>query len=116
VGLTILGWVAAFFLGGAAALLIWLIIPSWFGVETWCLFDGDVTAAANSYSNGVTSVSLIAWLMMVVAMTVLQVRRRDGLGALLPLAWFVSVCAIAAVGAASIGPQPCSGGDIGALF
>jgi hypothetical protein len=115
-GLMVLAWIEIVVLGVVGLFLANLAIPQSLGVETWCFLDGNETATAMSYDHWIGIVAGVSWIVLVAGVIGLQVARRVALGLVLPIAWLSGLCLLAAVVAASIGEQPCSGSDIGALF
>lgn len=97
------------FVGVSGIFLAVLAIPQWNGVETFCFLDGPEAPAADRYATWTLVIGLATWIAMIVA-TIFAFRlSRPTLGVFLPLAWFLSLLAVAAVVAYEIGPQPCQG-------
>lgn len=82
------------------------------GFDVGHLFCDQETAASDSYTTWLGRVLMVGWLTLPGA-CVAYWRGRQLVAALLPVAWFVALVAIAVIAAMAIGPQPCLRGSLG---
>lgn len=96
-------------LGALGFLLLVLLIPDWFGIETFCLFDGPQAPAADALAVAAI-VALISTGIGILTYAIALIDHRRPWWWLIPPAWLATLVAVEAVAAPIIGPQPCQGG------
>jgi hypothetical protein len=103
-------WAQVLVLAPLAALLVLLLIPSWFDIGWGCIGTetGVLRTAGDLYITAFGVIGTLGWLLVVMAALFANVTGASRAAALLPGAWFVALVGAALLAAAAIGPSPCS--------
>ncbi|MDW8339624.1 MAG: hypothetical protein RMM28_10855 [Thermoleophilia bacterium] len=103
-------WAEVLVLAPVAALLVLLLIPSWFELGWGCIGTetGVLRTAGDLYIAAFGVVGTLGWLLVVMAALFANVTGASRAAALLPGAWFAVLVGSALVFAAAVGPAPCS--------
>lgn len=103
-----LGALEILVLGSLAALLVLVVIPAVFAIDSGCVGTSGVQwIGGDTYFAGAGVVGTFGWLAVALAALYAQIAESPRLALLLPVAWFVLFVGGFLVVAAAIGPQPC---------
>ena len=95
-------------LGPLAGVLVLVVIPDAFGIESSCLTaTGTVTTAGDAYVRSFAVLGTLGWLGVVGGAIFAGIVGQRAVVMLLPILWFVVLVLAALVAATVVGPVPC---------
>lgn len=101
-------WLEVIVLAPLAAILVLLLIPSWFDVEWGCVSTTGAThTPGDLYITTFGVLGTLGWLLVVMAALFANVTGSSRFASVLPVAWFTALVLGALITAATIGPQVC---------
>jgi hypothetical protein len=103
-------WVEVLVLAPLAAILVLLVIPSWFQIDWGCISTatGVMRTPGDMYITTFSVLGTLGWLLVVMAAMFANVTGPSRFASVLPVAWFSLLVVSAVVTAATIGPQICT--------
>ncbi|MFO7573412.1 MAG: hypothetical protein R6W48_12550 [Gaiellaceae bacterium] len=102
-------WIEVLVLAPLAAILVLLVIPSWFQIDWGCISTTGVTRTpGDTYITTFGVLGTLGWLVVVMAALFANITGSNRVASILPIAWFTTLVLAALVTAAAIGPQLCS--------
>lgn len=102
-------WLEVLILAPLAAILVLLLIPTWFEIDWGCISTTGVTRTpGDTYITTFAVLGTLGWLVVVMAALFANVTGSSRVASVLPIAWFTTLVLGALITAATIGPQICS--------
>lgn len=95
-------------LGVAAALLVLVVIPRTFAIESSCIGETGVQrTAGDTYVAGFVVLGTLGWIGAFLGAIYASIADRRGVVVLIPVVWFLALVLAALAVAVALGRVPC---------